>query len=425
MTISILAAGSRGDTQPYIALGIGLKKAGYNVRIVTFENFEKDVTKHGLDFFPIKGDVSVVATSTKIGGSMSADNPIKFLFSFKKLRALVFDIQKYFLEGCKDSELIIYHPGASIGYFIAQKQNIPSIMASPFPMTPTKEYPALLFYNYPRLGKWYNMLTHRIFSRIMWFAAKGPIKKYWRKEFKKRPKNFGNPLFKQRTEFLPIITSCSSTVFTSVNDWSNYSFNTGYWFLDVDKSWEPSKKIIEFLGKGSPPVYIGFGSINDPKQAREAAEIIKEALKISGQRGIVATGWDGISESELDSENILVLKSIPHSWLFPQMSAVIHHGGAGTTAAGLKAGVPSIIIPFGNDQFAWGRRLFELGVSPNPIPRKKLTAEKLANAITESQKESIKKAAKEIGHKINLENGIENAVKIIINTLELKDRESS
>jgi sterol 3beta-glucosyltransferase len=143
-----------------------------------------------------------------------------------------------------------------------------------------------------------------------------------------------------------------------------------------------------------------------------------EALKRSGQRGMLVTGWSGMSKIDNLPDDVFMLESAPHAWLFPRMAAVVHHGGAGTTAAGLRAGVPTIIIPNGNDQFAWGRRVYELGVGSKPIPRKNLTAEKLSDAIHYVLTGKIKDAAKEIGKKIQSENGVETAARIIIDCLE-------
>jgi sterol 3beta-glucosyltransferase len=165
-------------------------------------------------------------------------------------------------------------------------------------------------------------------------------------------------------------------------------------------------------------VYVGFGSIGDSAAAVQTTELVIDALKRSGQRGVLATGWNGMSKMDNIPEEIFILESAPHTWLFPRMAAVVHHGGAGTTAAGLRAGVPSVIIPSGMDQFAWGRRVFELGVGSKPIPRKNLTAEKLSDAIQFVLTKEIKDAAKDLGIKIQSENGAETAAKIIINCIE-------
>jgi sterol 3beta-glucosyltransferase len=417
MVITILTAGSRGDIQPYIALGLELKKAGYTVRMVTFENYETFVKGFGLEFYPIKGDVSMVASSESVSDAKKADNPLKVFLSFNKLKSYVFDLQKEFFNACAGSDAIVYHPGVSIGYFAAQHLKIPSILATPFPMTPTKDYPSVLFYDKLRLGRGYNLITHKIFEKIMWFASSSAVKQFWKKEFGKAPDDFSCPFSKQTTKNLPTVVSCSNYVFPRPKDWPEYVYNTGYWFLDDEVDWKPSSDLLDFLQKGKPPVYIGFGSMGDSTLAVQTTELVMDALKRSGQRGILATGWSGMSKIDNIPEDIFILESAPHAWLFPKMAAVVHHGGAGTTAAGLRAGIPSIIIPNSNDQFAWGRRVYELGAGSKPIPRKKLTAEKLSDAIKSVSAKEIKDTAKDLGTKIQSENGAETAAKIIINCL--------
>ena len=418
MLITILTTGSRGDTQPYVALGLELKKAGHAVRIVAFENFESFVKSYGLDFYPIKGDVVRVASSINAQEGMKADNPLKFLLSFQKLQLLVFDVQKDFFNACEGSDVIIYHPGAAIGYFIAQYLKIPSILATPFPMTATGDFPALIFYDTVRLGRSFNLITHKIFENIMWFASSSPIKQFWKQKFGKIPENFSSPFRKQNSRNLPTVISCSKYVFPRPADWPENVYYYGYWFLDEENGWEPPADLVVFLQKGTPPVYIGFGSVGDPKLAVQTTQLAIEALTRCGQRGVLATGWSGMAHIDNLPNDIFILENAPHAWLFPRMAAVVHHGGAGTTAAGLRAGVPGIIIPSGNDQFAWGRRIYELGVGAKPIPRKQLSAEKLSEAIKFALTEEIKNAAKNLGAKIQAENGAEATAKMIDQYLE-------
>ena len=420
MLITILAAGSRGDVQPFIALGVELKKAGYDVRIAAHENFSEFVKGFGLDFYKVKGDISAVASSEEVKSAREADNPFKLLLSFNKLKSLAFDMQKDFFNACAGSDAIVYHPGPAIGYFAAKHFKIPSILATPFPMTPTRQYPALIFYNSPRLGKGFNLMTHKIFEKIMWSASSANIKKFWKGEFGKVPEDFVCPFGKQTTKQLPTIISCSGYVFPTPNDWPENVYNTGYWFLDDIIDFQPPLDLLNFLSNGAPPIYVGFGSISDPGSAVQTTELVVDSLKRSGQRGILATGWKGMFKIDNAPEEIYILESVPHSWLFPQMAAVVHHGGAGTIAAGLRAGVPSIIIPHSNDQFAWGRRVYELGVGSKPIARKNLTSEKLSDAIKFVLAKEIKDKAKDLGIKIQSENGAETAAKIIINCVEQK-----
>ena len=418
MIITILAAGSRGDTQPYIALGVELQKVGYSVRFATFEVFEPLIKSYGLDFHPIKGDITRIASKENSKGSIKADNPFKLILSFNKLKSYAFEIQIDLFNACQGSDAILYHPGMAIGYYAGQYLKIPSILASPFPMTPTKEYPALIFYDKVRLGRQSNWVTHKIFEKIMWFASGSPVKQFWKQEFGHAPENFTNPIPKQNTITSPTLTSCSNFVFPRPRDWPEFVYNTGYWFLDEEPDWKPPSELLDFLNKGKSPIYVGFGSVGDPAQAQHTTELIIKALQLSGQRGVLATGWSGISRIDNIPEDFFILDSVPHAWLFPRMAAVVHHGGAGTTAAGLRAGVPSIVIPVANDQFAWGRRVFELGVGSEPLPMKKLTAEKLSRTILYALSDEVKDNAKDLGIKIQSENGASVAAQIIMNAIQ-------
>ena len=413
MRITILAGGSRGDVQPFIALGLELKKTGQQVRIATFKNFEDLVDSQGLDFYSLKGDVASVAFSLNMQTARQADNPLKLILSFRQLKSYVLDMQGDFFDACTGSDAIIYHPGATIGYFAAQYLKIPSILATPFPMTPTRDYPALMFYNSVRLGKVFNFLSHKIFEQVMWSTSSSAVKQFWLKKFGHAPQGFSSPFGKQTTRKLPTIVSCSEYVFPKPKDWPQHVYNTGYWFLNEEVGWEPSGDLLDFLQNGTPPVYVGFGSLGDANQAVQTTRLVIEALKSSGQRGVLATGWSGMSKIDAIPEGIFILESAPHAWLFPRMAAVVHHGGAGTTAAGLRAGVPAVIVPHSNDQFAWGRRVHELGVGSKPIPRKSLTAGKLAEAIRFALTKEVREAARDLGMNIQAEKGAEAAAKII------------
>lgn len=371
MLITMLAAGTRGDVQPYIALGVALQVAGdYTVRIAASETFKSFVKGFGLEFYPLRGDVSKIAADSRVRKAMQADNPLKMILSFETLKSYGFDLQKDFYDACQGSDAIVYHPGAAIGYFAAQALNIPSILASPFPMTPTQDYPALIFYDSIHFGKRFNRLTHLLFEQMMWRMSRSPIKALWEQEFGSALPSFANPFRKQQTKHYPTIVSCSNYVFPKPQDWSEHVHNTGYWFLDEGADWHPTDELQDFLQSGTFPVYVGFGSLGDPTKADQTTELVIDALKRSGQRGVLATGWSGMTKLDTLPNNIFMLECAPHAWLFPRMSVVVHHGGAGTTAAGLRAGVPSILIPHANDQFAWGRRVHELGAGAKPIPRK-------------------------------------------------------
>ena len=419
MTITMLTTGTRGDTQPFVALGVALQDAGYPVRIAAAENFASFVTGYGLEFYPTRGDIARVATSAAAADARQADNPLKFMRSLrhKAFRQLLVDLQADFYAASAGAQAIVYHPGAAIGYFIAQQQQIPSILAAPFPMTPTREYPALLFYHWPRLGKWFNYLTHKIFTRGFWSVVSGPVKTFWQQQFGQLPAGFGPPYGQQTTRRRPTVISLSEHVFPRPDDWPAHVHSDGYWFLDAAPDWTPPDDLQAFLQAGDPPVYIGFGSVGDPQTKAETTALALDALQRTGRRGILASGWQGMAENPDIPGTVYLLESAPHSWLFPRMAVVVHHGGAGTTAAGLRAGVPSVIIPHGNDQFAWGRRVQELGVGPEPVPWKKLTAGKLAAAIQQALADDVVKTARDLGGWIRTEKGTTVARQVIIDSL--------
>ncbi|MDV2884739.1 glycosyltransferase [Alkalihalophilus pseudofirmus] len=415
MLITMLASGTRGDTQPYIALGLELKKLGINVRIAASESYQGLVESYGFDYAPIRGDVTKIIES---GVVKEADNPFAFFSSLKNgdLMELMVGAQEDQHKACEGADAIVYHPGSILGYFAAREMGIPSILASPFPMVPTNEYPAIIFYDKIRLGRLSNKLTHLIFEKGFWKMANSGFKRYWTEKFGKLPSDFTNPYPKQRTKANPTIVSLSPWVFPVPKDWPEHVHSFGYWFIEDQTAYKPSDELQQFLNYGDEPIYVGFGSVGDKKRAKESTDMVLEALDRTGKRGIINAG--GGMEERHHSKNVFYIKSVPHEWLFPYMSAVVHHGGAGTTAAALRSGVPQVIIPFGNDQFAWGRRMNELGVGAKAIPRKELTMEKLSEAIRYTEITTVQENAKKLGAKIRSERGAQKAAKLIIDTVK-------
>jgi sterol 3beta-glucosyltransferase len=215
---------------------------------------------------------------------------------------------------------------------------------------------------------------------------------------------------------MPTLFGYSPVVVPKPVDWPAWNHVTGYWFLDEPLGWQPPAELLRFLEAGPPPVYIGFGSMIHGEPER-LTRLVLEALRLSGQRGVLLTGWGGLSTHELP-EYVFGIGAIPHAWLFPRMAAVVHHGGAGTTAAALRAGIPSIITPFVGDQVFWAERVAQLGVGPRVGTYTKLTAEKLAAAIhiatTDRAMQARMAALSEI---IREESGVDRAVALIQNYL--------
>ena len=410
--IAIVASGTRGDVQPYIALGQGLHKAGYRVRLLTSDNFATLAADAGLAFASTGESIEATLQSEEWRKTIQSGN---FLAILKKMRT---EMQRgaagvaQRLPGLlRGSDLIVTGMGGLMGTFaIADLLKIPVIQAYVFPFTPTRAFPSPLVPKLP-FGRVLNKLSFHVTRQMFWQSSKiGDATT--RQALGLAKGSFWGPFRSLEGNQGPVLYGYSPHVLPRPSDWAAQHTVTGYWFLDAPSEWTPPADLVAFLNAGSPPIYIGFGSMGS-RDPHEAGQIALDALVRSGQRGILAAGWGGLQVSDLPA-TIYMIKDIPHDWLFPRMAAVVHHGGAGTTAAGLRAGVPSIIVPFMGDQPFWGQRVAELGVGPKPIPRKKLTGERLASAIIEATSNTtMRQQAHHIGQNIRAEDGIGKAVAII------------
>lgn len=406
MKICILTIGTRGDVQPYIALGLGLKATGHEVTISTLDEFKPLVNQYGLVHDNLRGDFLKAAQSS-IG--QKGGNPLRLIRQYVEMAK---DTLADEWASAQKAEVLIYNPAAIGGFHIAEKLNIPTVAAFPAPLySPTKEFPSP-FLPFSNLGL-FNKLSHQFFAKMGPAMYRNPINQF-RKDILGLPPAKGEYLLHGKP--ITKLYSYSESIVPRPADWDESSVVTGYWFLDAPASWQPDTELVRFLQDGSTPVYIGFGSMfmNGGKQK---TEIALEALRLAGQRGIIATGWGGLT-GENKPKDIFVLDAVPHDWLFPKVAAIVHHGGAGTTGAALRAGKPQIVCPFVGDQPFWGRRVADLGVSPLPISQTKLTAEKLASAIKYAiTNTNLQQCASSIGETIRAENGVERAVKLILSNV--------
>jgi UDP:flavonoid glycosyltransferase YjiC (YdhE family) len=247
---------------------------------------------------------------------------------------------------------------------------------------------------------------------MMWQNYRAADNLARRQVLKMAPAPFWGAFASLQQQKLPILYGYSPQVIPSPKDWSDFIHVTGYWFLESPSGWEPPIDLVNFLQSGPPPVYIGFGSMVN-SQPGETTDLVLQALARTGQRGVLSAGWGGLKKAALP-ETVCMIDSIPFSWLFPQMAAVVHHGGAGTTSMGLRAGVPSIVIPFMGDQPFWGQRVFELGVGPRPIPLRRLTVDRLVEAMRCALSDTVmREKAARLGERIRAEAGIARAVEVI------------
>jgi sterol 3beta-glucosyltransferase len=414
MRIAIIALGSQGDVQPYIALGKGLKAAGHDVRLLTHENFEGLVSSHGLEFYPMQGNVQELIETPEMRELSEKGNFLTMtLRTAKETERVAVRWAQAGLEACRGMDLLLAGVGGLyLSLALAEKLELPLLQAHVFPFTPTKTFPGVLFpQSLNRYGGTVNWLSHQLLRQIIWQGSRAGDTAARKQVLNLPVSSFLGPRKSPHLHRYPTLYGFSPSVISKPSDWQN-TYVTGYWFLDAAPDWTPPSDLMDFLQAGPPPVYIGFGSMGN-RNPEETADLVLQALAQTGQRAIMLSGWSGMRKGNLP-DNAYLIDSIPHAWLFPRVAAVVHHGGAGTTAAGLRAGVPTVIIPFFGDQGFWGQRLVELGVGTEPIPRKQLTAQRLAQAIqTAVSDRMMRQRAAALGAKIRAEDGIANAVAVI------------
>jgi sterol 3beta-glucosyltransferase len=411
LKITVFAAGSRGDIQPCIVLCRGLQQAGYRVCLAAPEDFADFIQAHGVDFYPLRGDVQrIMASDTgrkfmETGGA----NPLKSIGAVRKMIApVVMRMVMDAFEACREADgIICLGVFSAFGKSIAEALRMPMINIEPTPLLPTGAFPAPSWPIQRNLGRLHNYLSGVLMLQVIWLWYR-PFVNDFRKSLGLAPCTAAG--FSRGLRSTPMLSAYSPHLIPHPADWPDSVHVTGALYLDTQGDWQPSADLQAFLDAGEPPVYIGFGSMAG-RNPEKLAGIVLEALAKSHQRGLLLTGWGGL-RAELAPENVFVLDAAPHHWLFPRMAAVVHHGGAGTTTEGLRAGVPAVIVPFVLDQPFWGARIKALGLGPDPIPQKKLTADRLASAISIAVCDAkMKQRAASFGAAMRAEDGVGSAVK--------------
>ncbi|KAH9824138.1 family 1 glycosyltransferase [Melampsora americana] len=427
--ITCLTIGSRGDVQPYIALCNELAKDGHRTRIASHGEYRDWIEGYGIEFVEIGGDPAELM-------KICVDNGM-FTLSFlkeglTKFRGWLDDLLSSAYEACQGTDLLIESPSAMAGIHVAEALGIPYFRAFTMPWTRTRTYPHAFAVPDHRMGGGYNYMTYTVFDQVFWRAISGQVNRWRKEKLGLRSTTFD----KMECHKVPFLYNFSPSIVPMPIDWFEWVHITGYWFLDEGQG-EDDKKIdqdlIKFLNKsremGKKIVYIGFGSIVVPDPIGLSKMVI-EAVEKAGVHAVVSKGWsDRMSKKENQenkaneddelinqSDQIYNLQSVPHDWLFPKIDAVCHHGGAGTTGASLRAGVPTIIRPFFGDQYFWADRVEKLGIG---IGLKKMNVKSLSKALEIGTKDEVMiKKAKMIGELIRAESGVSKAVESIYRDLE-------
>jgi sterol 3beta-glucosyltransferase len=412
MRIDILAFGSRGDVQPYVALGLGLQSVGHRVRLVTLGGFEDFVRGHGLDHVSVAHSPrDVAATADGRDWLNQRASVLGFLRGFVRVaRALVEEGMARYWRVCQDAEVLVASAsGLLLAVHIAEKMGVPLVRAQCAPSVPTR---------YDWTGRTSRAIAARgagealmgaAFRLLLWQGLRRPTNRARRDLLGLPPLPLQEPFGTLNRRRTPLLDGYSPAVVPRPPDWGSWIHVTGYWFLDTPSAWRPPTDLSDFLRSGPPPLFVGFGSTPFPEPAA-ATDLVVGALTRARHRGVVVAGGSGLATGRLTDE-ILSIDVVPHDWLFPQVCAAVHHGGAGVAGAALRAGLPSVVVPVFGDQPFWGRRVFELGAGPPPIPARRLSMEVLVEAIQRALgDEDIRRRAAGLGRQIRGEDGVARAV---------------
>lgn len=413
MKITLLTYGSRGDVQPFLALALGLQRNGHQVKLAAPHRFAEFSARLGVPFVPLAGDPEIISERLNAADT----NPLRAIAA---IQGYIFDIapqvSRAAFAACEGADLLIHSFLFTVGgHSWAYERGIPDISVQTFPaFAPTRAFPNVAVPWVP--SGWLSYFSHWLMTQIFWYGGNTgypparranpdipyPSGLYW--PFDEKPGRLRTPL----------LFAFSPVVVPRPVEWGAHIHIPGYFFLD-EADYRPPAALADFLAAGDAPVCISFGSMVN-RAAGRIGQAVLEALKMTGARGIFLTGWSGW-HPENPPDDVLFIESAPHGWLLPRCKAVIHHGGAGTTGAGLRAGIPSIIVPHAVDQFFWGQRVAALGAGPVPIPARQLTADRLATALAEAACPASITRASRVGEMIRRENGTGNALELVEKTV--------
>jgi sterol 3beta-glucosyltransferase len=402
-TVAIAAVGSRGDVVPLAGVGSALQQAGHRVVIAAYAPFADLITGRGLEFRELPADF----TPGTDHAEATSKETIAAIFTPRGQREtgqLILDTL-----GNLSADILLVSPLSELAaHPLAEAHGIPSLGMRLQPLSSTGAYPPSL------LGAW--SLGARG-NRLAGDAAVWAVDRLYGGVVAGFRRDLGLPKIparalrrRRRGANWTILHGYSPSVLGRPADWRPGLEVTGYWWPPSPTDWQPPAALTDFLAAGSPPVFIGLGStVVSAWRAEQLGTIFAAALQRAGARGVIQSGWAGL---DVTGDDVLTIGEAPHDWLLPRMAAAAHHCGAGTTAAGLRAGIPTIALPGpAGDQPFWARRLHQLGAGAAAIPQRALTVDNLAEAIRSAVGNGqFRDSAARLAQQIAYEDGTAHAV---------------
>jgi sterol 3beta-glucosyltransferase len=416
MKVLVLTLGTRGDVQPFVALAQELQQRGHQAVVAAPERFAELTAGQGVTFEGVDDGPLRVLDSGSAAGDVAAGGLLAKVALMRRLPAMFTRV----LDDCwrvastglgAGADLIVHNGQIMAGQHVAEKVGVPAVLALPMPMyVPTGQFP------WP--GQQFPAWLPAGLNRLTYAGMKAPAVMFgrtvdrWRDQLGlPRRRGRHDPLRRPDGGAVPVLHAVSPAVLARPADWPATAHVTGYWFAAPTPATGSGESGLDALGGDEPLVYVGFGSMTGP-DAPATTQLVVQALRMAGVRGVLAGGWGGLQE--VPPPDVFLAGEVPHEVVFPRVAVIVHHGGAGTTAAAVRAGRPQVVCPFVGDQPFWGRRMHQLAVAPEPIDQRRLSAPRLAAAIREAVDDAAMiGAAQRLGDQVRAENGVATAVDVL------------
>lgn len=404
MRITLLGLGSRGDVQPFVALGAALRGRGHDVVLATHDDFRELVAEAGMEFRSIPGSPADFFASPELVAALrKGASLVRVARAMPKRSSEELETVLQAAEAASEGADVVINSMLSRATAFG-RPGPPWCSASWWPITKTADFPAMGTPAWP-LGGGFNRLTHSLSTSVEWLLYRKVINQY-RVHRGLAPLGRSSP-FKTLGVERPLFYPFSPALVPPPADWPAQAYVTGYWFWD--REWKPSAELTDFLDAGPAPVGLTFGSTWAVHDEERTLAMAVDAARKAGRRLVTV---DGPTQNLPD--DVLRVHDADYGWLFPRMAAVVHHGGYGTTAAVARAGVPQVIVPTFADHPFWAARMESLGVAPAPVPFPQLSGERLTPAVKIAVTDDrMRERAAAIGARVRADRGPETACEII------------
>jgi UDP:flavonoid glycosyltransferase YjiC (YdhE family) len=410
--IAVLTLGTRGDTEPFVALGRALRERGHEVRLAALEPFRELVAAHELEFFPWPGDAEDMFTT-----DAWARLVVRRWNVLAHVRALGEMIQpvlerigpEQIAAACDGVDAVVFTANTAFARQAALERRLPFVMATLGPFEPTGEFPHPILASDVRFGRVGNRLSYAVVQRLTGDILREPVGPRNRAQagLGVLPIPGGSPAWPR----FPVVVGVSEAVLPRPRDWPPQVRQTGFWLTPTPAGAAVPEALEEFLSAGAPPVYVSFGSMR-PVEAERLLGAVLTATERLGLRLVLGSGFARAARS-LDRPDVYVAETLPHELVLPRFRSFVHHGGAGTLARGLAAGLPTLVVPFVFDQWFWGSRVAAIGAGHAPIRRHELTADRLTGALQRLESPPVKSVAAAVGQRLRAEDGAGDAARVI------------